>query len=370
MNKLKTFFLLIFFVVAATGIIAQRGKQVPLSISGYYAGSTTAVDSFPINKLNYLIFSFCHLKGNRLSVDRAADTATIQKMVSLKQAIPGLKIILSLGGWGGCKDCSPVFSTRKGRKEFAESTKELMEYFNTDGIDLDWEYPVIAGYPGHPYSLDDKENFTSLIKMLRRKLGEKFEISFAAGGFSSFIDSAIEWKKVMHRADKVNLMSYDLVHGFSKISGHHTPLFSAQQQLESVDNGVTKLLNAGVPSNKIVIGAAFYARFFEVADTLNNGLYRPAVFHHGVSYRYIYDSLTTENGFVKYMDSAAQAPYAFNAARKILVTYDDSVSIKLKTNYVRKRKLNGIMFWQIMDDKFSDGLLEVIYRSKLREESN
>ena len=344
MNKLKTFFLLIFFVVAATGIIAQRGKQVPLSISGYYAGSTTAVDSFPINKLNYLIFSFCHLKGNRLSVDRAADTATIQKMVSLKQAIPGLKIILSLGGWGGCKDCSPVFSTRKGRKEFAESTKELMEYFNTDGIDLDWEYPVIAGYPGHPYSLDDKENFTSLIKMLRRKLGEKFEISFAAGGFSSFIDSAIEWKKVMHRADKVNLMSYDLVHGFSKISGHHTPLFSAQQQLESVDNGVTKLLNAGVPSNKIVIGAAFYARVFANDIHANNGLYQPTKFEYGVSYKNFDTTFTKEKGYQYFWDPVAQAPYMYNEIQRSFASFDDTISI-LQSIQVRLR--NGLIILHI-----------------------
>jgi GH18 family chitinase len=58
-----------------------------------------------------------------------------------------LKVILSLGGWGGCKTCSEVFSTEEGRKEFAQSAKDLCEKYKTDGIDLDWEYPAIEGYP-------------------------------------------------------------------------------------------------------------------------------------------------------------------------------------------------------------------------------
>ena len=239
-----------------------------------------------------------------------------------------------------------------------------MGYFQTDGIDLDWEYPVIAGYPGHAHSAADKKNFTLLIKTLRKEFGTKYEISFAAGGFDRFIDSSIEWKKVIKKADKVNVMSYDLVHGFSKISGHHTPLYSTKQQKESGDNAVMRLIQAGVPANKIVLGAAFYGRMFEVSDTTNHGLYLPASFYHGISYSRLFDSVSTANGFVQYWDSVANAPYAFNPQRKIEVTFDDSLSIARKTQYVITKGLGGIMFWQLMDDKFSDGLLDVIDKTK------
>ena len=43
-----------------------------------------------------------------------------------------------------------------------------------------------------------------------------------------------------------------------------------------------------------------------------------------------------------------------------MATYDDTNSIKLKTEYVIKNNLNGIMFWQLADDSFSNGLLNVI----------
>ncbi|KAA9037570.1 glycoside hydrolase family 18 protein [Ginsengibacter hankyongi] len=347
---------------------AQNNKeQNNIAVIGYYAGRTTAIDSFEIEKLTHLIFSFCHLKGDSLAVDNARDSATIVSMVALKQRNPRLKILLSLGGWGGCKTCSAVFSTKKGRKTFSNSVKHLTDYFGTDGIDLDWEYPAISGFPGHAYGPEDKPNFTALVKELRKKLGKKKEISFAAGGFSSYIDSAVEWKKVMPMINRINLMSYDLVSGFSKVSGHHTPLYSTAQQVESVDNGVKELIAAGVPPAKIAIGAAFYARLFEVSDTANNGLYRPGHFYHGLSYSRFADTININNGFIQYWDSTAMAPYAFNKQRKLLATYDDSVSIKLKTEYVIKNKLNGIMFWQLADDSFTNGLLDAIDKAKKQE---
>src|SRR5687768_1217957 len=128
-----------------------------IAVMAYYmpGGNLNRIDSFPVEKLSHIIFSFCHLKGNRLSVDNAEDSAVIQKLVSLKKRNKNLKIILSLGGWGGCEFCSDVFSTPEGRKEFIQSTREISDYFKVDGLDLDWEYPTVVGYPGHKYQPAD-----------------------------------------------------------------------------------------------------------------------------------------------------------------------------------------------------------------------
>ncbi len=350
-------------------IAAQTKGRNNIAVIAYYAGRTTMIDSFEVEKLTHLIFSFCHLKGDSLFVSNARDSATIERMVALKKRNPALKIILSLGGWGGCKTCSMEFSTKKGRRIFAKTTKSLINYFKADGIDLDWEYPVIEGFPGHAFSINDKANFTALVKKLRKKLGDKNEISFAAGGFDAFIDSSIDWRKVMPLVNRVNLMSYDLTSGFSTTSGHHTPLYSNSKQKESVDNGVKKLIAAGVSPDKIVIGAAFYARLFLVNDTTNNGLYLPAQFYHGLSFSHFADTINVKNGFIRYWDTTAKAPYAFNMQRKLLATYDDTESIKLKTEYVLQNHLNGIMFWQLADDSFTAGLLDVINNIKKEEES-
>src|SRR5215213_6396518 len=91
----------------------------PFTVTAYYAGNAAMADSFEAEKLTHIIYSFCHLKGNRLNVDNAKDTATIHKLVSLKKRNSALKVLLSLGGWGGCEPCSDVFADANNRKVFA-----------------------------------------------------------------------------------------------------------------------------------------------------------------------------------------------------------------------------------------------------------
>jgi chitinase len=350
--------------LAACGLPASETKEEKktenFAVIAYYSGNSTLIDSFAVEKLTHIIFSFCHLKGNKLSVDNAEDTATIQKLVSLKKRNPKLKVILSLGGWGGCKFCSPVFATDVGRKEFASSTKDLMYYFKTDGIDLDWEYPGIEGYPGHAYKPEDKSNFTVLVKTLRDTLSNNYEINFAAGGFDTFLQQSIEWNKVMPLLNKVNLMSYDLVNGNSKMTGHHTPLYSTSSQNESADNAIRYLESIGVPRNKIIIGAAFYAREWADVAPVNNGIYQLGRFHKFISYRQFSRRVNTDSGFVFYRDSVAKAPYAYSTAKKRYATFDDSLSIRDKTKYAMEKGLGGIMFWELTLDKQQGGLLDVI----------
>ncbi len=359
--KLRGFFL---FLVINSCIQLSAQSSSNFRIVGYYCGSTIPIDSFETNKLTHLIFCFGNLKGTRLHINSALDSATIKKMVQMKGRNPQMKVMLSLGGWGGCRTCSDVFNTKTGREEFAQSVKEISAYFKTDGIDLDWEYPAIKGVPGHTFRHEDRANFTALLKELREVNGESFEISFAAGGFSAYIDSSIEWKKIIQYTSFINIMTYDLVHGYSTISGHHTPLYSTPQQKESTDNAVNMLLKEGVPANKLVIGAAFYGRFFQIKEGSNVDLYMPCKFSHGFSSKYMDDSLSINNGFEKRWDEVAKAPYAINVKRRLLATYDDERSIALKTKYAVENKLGGIMFWQLYDDKFHDGLLDIIYKNR------
>lgn len=351
-------FILVFML--GVGVFTKTLAQ-DYRIIGYYAGPSDRIDSFDVGKLTHLIYCFGGIKASKFHLWRAEDTVTIHKMVGYKKQYPDLKIMLSLGGWGGCGPCSETFSTEEGRTTFARSVREISSYFKTDGIDLDWEYPVIAGYPGHRYHSEDKPNFTALLRALRLECGPGFEISFAAGGFSAYIDSAIDWKAVEPDIDFINIMSYDLVHGNSTRSGHHTPLYSTSEQLESTDHAVNRLLALGMPAHKLIIGAAFYGRYF-IADTATKAsLYQASRFWHSFSWKHIADSLSAENGYIQYWDAEAQAPYALHQTRPIMATYDNRKSVRLKARYVRNRKLGGMMFWQLVDDQYEDGLLATIF---------
>ena len=354
---------LILFTFFVLSPLLSFDQKKDILILAYYTGGQNA-DSFAIEKLTHIIFSFGHLKGNQFSIDDARDSAMIQKLVSFKARNPQLKVMLSLGGWGGCATCSDVFATKKGRKEFARSVKLVNDYFQTDGLDLDWEYPVVRGYPGHKYSLVDKKNFTALVKQVRKRIGWKNELSFAAGGSRRFIDSAIQWKPVMKKMDRVNLMSYDLVGGGAMVTGHHTPLYSGRPNAGSAAYGVEQLIAKGVDKNKIVIGAAFYGRMFEnVKDTLK-GLYQQGKFLKTVPRRNFETQLSPDSGFVFHWDSTAHAPYFYNASRNLFFTYDDERSVAEKTKFVIDQGLGGIMFWQLGGDLYKDGLLDAIYEAK------
>jgi len=348
---------MLFFALVSCG---EKPKS-PLSIIAYYAGDATHIEAYPIEKLTHIIFSFVHLKGNELAVGSREDSLTLQKLTSLKQRNPGLKIILSLGGWGGCETCSEVFSSDQGRREFAASVLKTARHFGTDGIDLDWEYPVIPGFPKHRYAPEDKENFTALVKILRQTLGQSQEINFAAGGFTEYLQKSIEWDKIAPLIDKVNLMTYDLVHGNSKVTGHHTPLYSTPLGIESADHAVKFLDSIRFPLHKLVIGAAFYARVFEAEVNVGNGLYQPGKFNFAINYRDLKKDSLEKSGFNFLWDDIAKAPYAYNQTAQQLITYDDKRSLALKTQYAIKHKLNGIMFWELSCDEEKNGLLDAIY---------
>jgi chitinase len=370
MKKITGIILLIVLIAcfSAPGSYAQAPAKI--NVKAYYHGGIARLDSFDVQKITHLIFCFGHMDGHRFKVDNAADTAIIHKMVSLKNKNPDLKVILSLGGWSGCETCSDAFSTKAGRQEFAESVKEVNNYFKTDGIDLDWEFPTVRldndidQNPVHKTSPADKKNFTDLVVRLRKTLGRETTITFAAGAFQTFLEKAVEWKKVMKHVDYVNMMTYDLVNGYATKTGHHTGLYSTPNQSESTDNAIQYLIKHGVDPGKIILGAAFYSRMWENVPNINNGLYQSGKHTNGTSFKDFPTKLSADNGFAYHWDDVAKAPYMYNASKKLFATFDDKRSMELKTKYVIDQKLGGIMFWQLGGDTYTNGLLHTIDQVK------
>lgn len=354
----KAYLFCSLFIFALTSY-AQSKK---INVLAYYSGNISEINNYDVTKLTHIIYSFCHLKGNEIYLG-SAQIPIVKKLVSLKQKNARLKIQLALGGWGGCKTCSEVFSTKQGRDAFSASTKKLLDELEVDGIDLDWEYPAVQGPEGHQFLPEDKPNFTELVRSLRNTLGPKKEISFAAGAFPVFLEQAIEWEKVMPIVDRVHLMSYDLVNRNDDSTGHHTPLYSTPNQIASADYSVRYIRGLGIPADKLVIGMAFYGRLFETKQEETTGLYKPGEFKSYIVYREFPNILSTGAGYVSSWDSTAHAPYSYNKTKKMFATYDDEKSIAEKTHYAIDKGLNGVMFWELRQDKPKNGLLDVIHNT-------
>lgn len=164
----------------------------------------------------------------------------------------------------------------------------------------------------------------------------------------------------MPLVDGVNVMTYDFVTGAGPVTGHHTALYSTGKQQTSADAVVQLLDSVGVPREKIVLGAAFYARIWKDVPSEENGLYQKGEYKETLLYKDLSQFLSDNDGFQKFWDPTARASYLYHPSKKMFVSYDDSLSVRYKSQYVVDHGLGGIMFWQIAGDEVKNGLLEVI----------
>ena len=285
---------------------------------------------------------------------------------------PHLKTFISIGGWTGSGEFSELASTEEGRIKFIQSALRFIKKYEFDGVDIDWEFPVVGGLqPGFP---KDAKNFTLLIEELRKVLGSQYLLTIAMSGGPAGIE-AIEFQKVIGLLDWVNIMTYDYHGAWEAVggfTGHNSPLFDSGDLVNpkfNIDAAVAKLLNAGIASEKIVIGLAFYGRSASGVQANGNGLYSsfqgagPGSFEAGVlDYKDIKANYLMKDSYIAYRDDMAQVPYLYSPTDRVFISYDDSESIKIKTIYVGQKKLGGVMFWELSGD--NGELIDSIYKNK------
>jgi chitinase len=165
--------------------------------------------------------------------------------------------------------------------------------------------------------------------------------------------------------DWVNVMAYDFFNSLTATTGHQAGLYRAQFATATDRNGnaaVKQYLAAGVPPEKIVLGVPFYGRGFTGVTARNNGVNQPYErYEDDHSYAELSEKFIGKQGFVRYWDERADAPYLWNSTSRTLISYDDPQSIAIKACYVREHRLGGMMFWDLGSDRH-DELLDVIAR--------
>src|SRR5436190_2241610 len=336
----KTSFNIGFLFCAAVMIapfyfIRPKAKPVIIGYVGGFRG-LIATDSIDVLRLSHINYAFVDIKDNRAWLhNEVTDTVNLRKLSELKKINPGLKILISIGGWTWSKNFSNAVLTDTSAYNFASSAVAIVSKYDLDGVDIDWEYPGMIG-DSNTYRPEDKQHYTMLFKDLRGDLDSlsnithrKYYVTTAVGGSQAYIDHT-EMDKVAQYTDYINVMSYDYAGGEDSFSSHHTNLYTSSGDAHqySADRSIRAFLAAGVPPDKIVMGIAFYGKGWEMASTANNGLYqsttKPA---RAGGFTFLRDSIIGRNGFKRYWDHVARAPYLFNAGRRIFISYDDEKSV-------------------------------------------
>lgn len=348
----------------------------PYRIVGYVFGGTdiSKIGAQKLSHINYA-FGLVSTNGEIYFSNPQRSAERLAQLRGLKSKNPNLKIVLSVGGWGADNFSDAAF-TEESRAKFARSSAQTVETHSLDGIDLDWEYPGQAG-PGIKFRPEDKQNFTLLLQAVRHALDElsdkrkrtgpdRFTLSIASAAGSYFRHT--EMDKLHPHLDWINIMTYDFCGEGSKTTGHHTCLYptaGARDPHHSLDAYVKEHLAAGIPRDKLVIGAAFYAKSWSGVDKEESKIERSfQKYAGGFPFSKLQRDYLNTNGFVRLWDAQAKAPYLWNADTATFVTYDDPESVREKANYVKAEKLGGIMYWEHGEDA-GEVLLDVM-REALR----
>lgn len=341
----------------------------------YVMGSRSAdVHPDAARKLTHINYAFANVRDGEVVLEHPRDPERLAQLTALRAHNPRLNILLSVGGWAWSDNFSDAALTEAARRRFARSAVALVEAHDLDGLDIDWEYPGQRG-EDNVFRPEDKQNFTHLLAALRTQLDslgeatdrtgrDRYLLTIAAATDSTYL-AHTEMDAVQQHLDFVNLMTYDFHGPWTPTTGHHTNLHrsdAAPAVDASVADAVERFVAAGVPSEKIVVGAAFYGRRWSGVSPEEHGLYRPYDTARGTL---SYDSLATtyidRNGFTRHWDEAAQAPLLWNPSTATFITYDDPASLRAKAAFVRATDLRGIMYWEHSHDP-NGTLLDALYQ--------
>jgi len=331
-------------------------------------------DEIAIEKLTHINYAFADIRDGKIIEGFEFDAENFKILNGLKSKNPGLKILISVGGWTWSGNFSDMALTKKSRQKFIQSSIEFVQQHRLDGIDLDWEYPDLPGM-GNKHRSEDKKNFTRLLKEFRTSLDtlgntnqKHYLLTIAAGAFVDYLNHT-EMIKAQHYLDFVNIMTYDFTGAWNPKTGHHSNLYSSSFDPEgnSCDKTVSIFMERGVPAEKIVLGVPFYGRGWKNVKKQQNGLYQDAQgWEEGLTYFNLVEKFINKAGFMRFWDKSARAPYLWNDGERKFIVYDDPESLKEKCDYIKQYGLRGVLFWEYHADKNNE-LLNTLFQS-LKEE--
>ncbi|MEV7520182.1 glycoside hydrolase family 18 protein [Streptomyces sp. NPDC091371] len=329
------------------------------------------------------------------SVDGVADTweqplaGNFNQLRELKAKHPGLKVLISLGGWSWSTHFSDAALTPASRKAFVESCIDLYIKGNLpqdgtrggagaaagvfDGIDLDWEWPGSAGDADTKFRPEDKENFAELVKEFRTQLDAyardqkrkaKYELTAFVPAAPAKIDAGFDVRRIMRHLDFVTLQGYDFHVSGEPVTAQQSALYARGDF--SVDGTVDAWRERGAPAHKLVVGMPFYGQGWTGVSGGGDGMGQPATGPAPATWSAGYEDykalkkLAGSGAYQVYRDRRGGHAWLFDGTT--LWTYDDPQVLRAKSGYVRERGLGGAMFWSLDADTADGELITAVDR--------
>jgi chitinase len=291
--------------------------------------------------ITHINYAFGHVNDSFDGV-RISNEDRLKQIVAIKNSTPELKILLSIGGWGSGR-FSEMAADEKLRISFAQDCQRVVQEFNLDGIDIDWEYPTssLANISSSP---EDTENYTLLMRDIRQAIGKDKLLTQATAASAEYMDH----KALDQYLDFTNIMAYDM--GNPPL--HHSALYRSDMVGKyTAEEALQRHIDAGVPKHKLVLGMPFYGRAAE-------GFQRPR-------------DLTKAHemtGFTAHWDEVALVPYLTNDTTGVMVfCYENLQSLAIKCQFIVEKDILGAMYWSYDGDNEAGDLRRTVYENVMQK---
>lgn len=322
---------------------SNRGKNNKMTV----AYVTSTFDDLPDpTMMTHIYYAFGNISESydSLKIERPEK---LRKIIALKDSNPDLKVCLSI-------QTTPRdgFAKMTGsdslRIAFVKNCKEVVDEYNLDGLDLDWEFPGTNAGMHQGGGKDDELHYSFLARDLKKELGPEKQLSFYSSNSAKYNDFALMEPYV----DFVMVSGYNL----------GTPPFQHQSNLYpsktcgpwSVSESVKSHMKKGIPKEKILIGIPLYARiqksYQKKLDLRDNYVAR----------RQFNRFLSDYNNKKAKWDNKAKAPYYADNEGGILAAFDNEKSIAEKAKYIKDNGLAGAFYWHYDAEDGSHPLAKAI----------
>ncbi len=267
----------------------------------------------------------------------------------------GVKVLISLGGWGWDKQFAAITSDVAAEKRYVDAVVKMVDDYGYDGVDLDWEYPDTA---------EEVKGFERLTRSLRSSLdaiGKAKNRPMLVTMAASSNYETLDWLNkdfLLECMDWVNVMTYDYAGEWSSNAGHNAPLFPSSKEgsgsPRSVERTMMHLLEKrGFPADHLAVGLPLYGRGFNVSEPYAPTKDAPKKRLPNLDYRGIETLL--KQGWTRTWNDETKTPWLTAPDRSAVVGYDDAESIRLKTEWAMSKGFRGVFFWQVNGDRLADG---------------
>ena len=217
----------------------------------------------------------------------------------------GLRVLVSVGGWGRSDGFSAMALSDTTRSHFIQALLDFCGEHDLDGADFDWEFPK---------NPEEKTAYEALLQECKATFSPQDLLVTVALNPNQHLSAA-----TYRAVDRIHLMTYD--------QGVRHATF------EYANNAARRFVDKGAPPKKIALGIPFYGRRMDNRDVAAS--------------------------YVELLNKHAPPPRADEAGG---FYFNGPATVRRKTRHAQKIGLGGVMIWEIAQDSSDEhALLQAIH---------